>query len=67
MQPYALVTVDPAVAATVGISVGTLVLGLLLGWLLARRGRRLRFDWRVSLEAGDPPDPEAPEAPEAER
>jgi hypothetical protein len=45
--------------------VGVFILGVLLGALLARRGRANVFDWRVHISAreGNPPDEDEPDPP----
>lgn len=44
--------------ATWVFGVGGALLGLVVGWVLARRRGRLRVDWHLHVEAGDktPPD-----------
>lgn len=56
--------------ATVGVGLGTLLVGFVIGVVVSRRGRRLRLDWRLSIETdqgthqlGSGPPPEPPEAP----
>lgn len=46
--------------------VGATVVGVVAGWVLARRRGRLRVDWHLHVEAGDatPPDGTCLPAPE---
>jgi hypothetical protein len=46
------------VYVSVGVGLGGFVLGLLLGHLVTRRGKHVRFGWHVTIETheGPPPD-----------
>ena len=57
-------------SGTLVLSVGGLLLGLVLGTLMARRRRRLKVDWRLVVETDEgersygtdpPPPPPEPE------
>jgi hypothetical protein len=58
--------VDPSSPAALGVGVGALLVGYVLGYLVSRRGRRLKVDWRLTVETDDHPDPEPDPDPEAD-
>jgi hypothetical protein len=39
------------VTLTVSIGVGAFLVGLVIGHLVARRGKALRIDWRLQIES----------------
>lgn len=48
-----------SIDVAVGIIAAAFILGVILGMLVARRGRRIRFEWKLLLEAeeGEPTPP----------